>query len=83
MLSDGRAAHLEAQERRIARWVSPLLSATAGQVISAAQLLGEEEPTDSPSAVAKGVRQAEKRLAAIQRKLASKQKRGKLCHRES
>jgi hypothetical protein len=76
LLSDGRAAHQEAQTRRIAQWMSPLLSATCGQPISPAQLLGEEEAADSPRQKAADLRAAEKRFQTMQRRIAKNNAKG-------
>lgn len=70
----GRAARAEREDRRIARWLSPLLSATAGQVITPAQLLGEEDATLAPDSP-KALRKAERELNAKLRKIARRNKR--------
>lgn len=61
---DGRAAQAQDQTRRIAMWMSPVLTALTGNPVSPAQLLGEEE-----AEIADRVKQGEKKLAAMMRKL--------------
>jgi hypothetical protein len=71
---DGHADALRLQERRIAKWISPLLSVSAGKVITATQLLGEEaagETEDEPTRV----KRAERELKIMMRKL----RKGKRC----
>jgi len=73
---DGHSAHEKRQDRRIARWLSPLLSATAGSVITPAQLLGEEEAENPAKVEAVRIRKAEREIKAMQRKIAARHKKG-------
>jgi hypothetical protein len=63
---DGRAAELQRRERNVANWMAPLLSATSGQPITAAQLLGEEPTSQDVEA---RLREGERKLKAIQRRI--------------
>jgi hypothetical protein len=64
---EGRAHELDRQRRFAARWIAPLLSATAGQVVTEAQLLGE---ADTPAVEqAKKVQAAQRKLAKVQKQL--------------
>ena len=63
---DGRAAELQRRERNVANWMAPLLSATSGQPITAAQLLGEEPTSQDGEA---RLREGERKLKAIQRRI--------------
>jgi hypothetical protein len=69
LLEEGHVAREQSRNRAIAHWLSPLLSATAGQVITAAQLLGEDEEAapanDSPRALREAERKLKKTLQAI------------------
>lgn len=82
LLEEGATDAIKFQERRIAKWLSPLLSATAGQAITPAQLLGESEPADTKSVSASkdtaADRAAHRRYKAMMRKIAKREK-GQQC----
>lgn len=69
---EGRAHELTRQRRFAAEWMAPLLTATSGQCITPAQLLGEEPAQQS---IEQRVAEGEKKLAALQRKMKRKQRR--------
>jgi hypothetical protein len=77
LLEEGAAERIEFQDRRIAKWLSPLLSATAGQVITPAQLLGKPEPEDTENKAASSPREAERKYKSMMRKIAKAAKKGK------
>lgn len=67
LMVEGRRDELDRQRRFAARWISPLLSAMAGQVISEAELLGETDPVADQ---AQKIKLAQKRLAKMQKDMA-------------
>ena len=79
LLEDGAAETQKIQDRRIAWWLSPLLSATAGEVIQPWQLLGEERPKDNQDKPASDRRAAERRYKAMMRKIAKQNQKGTQC----
>jgi hypothetical protein len=71
LLQEGHVVRERQRNRQIASWLSPLISATAGKVITAAQLLGEEvadESSDSPRALAAAERKLNAKLRAIDKR---------------
>lgn len=75
LLEEGHLARRESQDRRIARWLSPLISATAGNIITAAQLLGEESADDLANDTPRALREAERKLNAKLKAIARRGKR--------
>jgi hypothetical protein len=70
---EGRANELRRQGRTIANWMAPLLTATTGQPITAAQLLGEEPTADS---IEDRLREGERLRKRFERRL--KRQKGKV-----
>jgi hypothetical protein len=73
---DGHADERDRQTRRIAMWMSPLLTALTGNSITPGQLLGEEAPSASGEmTMEQKVRVGQKKVAQMLRKIARAQKR--------
>lgn len=82
LLLDGHMEAQQLQERRIARWLSPLISVSGGHVITPAQLLGEEELENNGDDAAR-IRATERKLKTLKRKIARRlQKEAKCQARE-
>lgn len=75
LLEEGYLQRRELQDRRIARWLSPLISAAAGNIVTAAQLLGEELEADQANDTPRALREAERKLNAKLKAIARKSKR--------
>ena len=74
---EGAAEERKQQNRRIAEWMSPLLSATVGHTITAGQLLGEE------AAEASGEMSMEQKIRAGQKKVAETLRKVKRAQKHS
>jgi hypothetical protein len=75
---EGYAEERSQQNRRIAQWMAPLLSATCGQKITPGQLLGEEaSEASSELSMEEKIRQGQKKIAATMRKVAKAHKQRK------
>ena len=75
---EGRDEQLQNDERRIAKWMAPLLSISAGSNITPGQLLGEEEAAPNPEQeLAAKIKAGQKAAKVMERKLARARERKK------